>query len=66
MKTKLPLGVLLLLAMMAGYLLGTDAGRDQRDRLLVRLGRQQQATEDALDLADAVIEEALSAAADES
>jgi uncharacterized membrane protein len=54
-------GVLMLLALVAGYVLGTESGREQRDRLLVKLGRQQQAADDALDLADAVIEEALDA-----
>jgi hypothetical protein len=57
MKVK-ALGVLMLLALVAGYLLGTKSGREQRDRLLVKLGRQQQATDEALDLAEAVIEEA--------
>lgn len=57
MKVK-AVGVLMLAALVAGYLLGTESGREQRDRLLVKLGRQQQATEDALDLAEAVIEEA--------
>jgi uncharacterized membrane protein len=57
MKVK-AVGVLMLVALVAGYLLGTESGREQRDRLLVKLGRQQQATEDALDLAEAVIEDA--------
>lgn len=52
-------GVLMVLALVAGYMLGTEAGREKRDRLLVKLGRQQQATDEALDLAEAVIEEAL-------
>ena len=60
MKVK-AVGVLMLLALVAGYLVGTEAGREQRDRLLVKLGRQQQATDEALDLAEAVIEEALDA-----
>jgi hypothetical protein len=60
MKMK-AVGVLMLLALVAGYLLGTESGREQRDRLLVKLGRQQQATDEALDLAEAVIEEALDA-----
>ncbi len=51
-------GVLMLLALVAGYLVGTESGREQRDRLLVKLGRQQQATDEALDLAEAAIEEA--------
>jgi hypothetical protein len=58
MKFK-AVGVLMVLALVAGYLLGTESGREQRDRLLVKLGRQQQATDEALDLAEAVIEEAL-------
>ncbi|MGA7758557.1 MAG: hypothetical protein WBL31_13145 [Ilumatobacteraceae bacterium] len=60
MKVK-AVGVLMLLALVAGYLVGTESGREQRDRLLVKLGRQQQATDEALDLAEAVIEEALDA-----
>ena len=60
MKVK-AVGVLMLLALVAGYLLGTESGREQRDRLLLKLGRQQQATDEALDLAEAVIEEALDA-----
>jgi len=60
MKVK-AVGVLMLLALVAGYLLGTESGREQRDRLLVKLGRQQQATDEALDLAEAVIEEAIDA-----
>jgi hypothetical protein len=60
MKVK-AVGALMLLALVAGYLLGTESGREQRDRLLVKLGRQQQATDEALDLAEAVIEEALDA-----
>ena len=56
MKVK-AVGVMMLLALVAGYLLGTESGREQRDRLLVKLGRQQQATDEALDFAEAVIEE---------
>jgi hypothetical protein len=58
MKFK-AVGMLMLLALVAGYLLGTESGREQRDRLLVKLGRQQQATDEALDLAEAVIEDVL-------
>lgn len=57
MKVK-GVGVLMVVALVAGYLLGTESGREQRDRLLIKLGRQQQAAEDALDLAEAVIEDA--------
>jgi hypothetical protein len=58
MKGKAPVGVLVVLALIAGYLLGTESGREQRDRLLIKLGRQQQATDDAIDLAEAVIDTA--------
>ena len=44
MKVKAPLGLIVLLALAVGYLLGTEAGREQRDRLLARIRR-----EDALD-----------------
>ena len=60
MKFK-AVGALMLLALVAGYLLGTESGREQRDRLLVKLGREQQATDEALDLAEAVLEDALDA-----
>ena len=60
MKFK-AVGALMLLALVTGYQLGTESGREQRDRLLVKLGREQQATDDALDLAEAVLEDALDA-----
>ena len=40
---KVPLGVLLLLAITLGYALGTEKGRAQRDVILVKLGRNKAA-----------------------
>jgi len=39
MKVKVPLGALLLLAIVLGYVLGTEKGRAQRDAILARMGR---------------------------
>jgi hypothetical protein len=39
MKVTIPIGVLLL-AVLLGYLLGTESGRAQRDVVLVKLGRK--------------------------
>lgn len=58
MKVKLPLAALLLLALVAGYLLGTENGRAQRDVILVKLGRKD-ADEPASD--DASSDEAATA-----
>lgn len=41
MKVKLPLGMLLALAVVLGYLLGTEAGRRQRDSLVRRLRHEE-------------------------
>ncbi len=57
MKTTVPL-FLLVVAAIAGYLLGTEAGRAQRDALLVKLGRASAETDMALDVAEAAIEDA--------
>jgi uncharacterized integral membrane protein len=46
MKVKLPLGILLMVAVILGYLLGTESGRQQRDSL-VRKVRREEATEAA-------------------
>lgn len=40
MKVKLPLGLILIIASAMGYLLGTDAGREQRDSLMRIIKRQ--------------------------
>lgn len=56
MNVKLPLGIVILLAALAGYLLGTEAGRAQRDMILVKLGRggDSDAADAVSDAADAV------------
>ena len=40
MKVKIPLALVLLLAISLGYLLGTEAGRAQRNMILVKVGRK--------------------------
>jgi len=57
MKATVPV-FLLVVAAIAGYLLGTEAGRAQRDLLLVKLGRASAETDMALDVAEAAIEDA--------
>ncbi len=42
MKVTIPIGLLLLVAMIA-YVLGTESGRAQRDVVLVKLGRKDAA-----------------------
>ena len=39
MKVKVPLLLVLALAMVIGYMLGTEAGRKQRDIILAKMGR---------------------------
>ena len=39
MKTKIPLALVILVAIAVGYLMGTESGRQQRDVILVKLGR---------------------------
>jgi len=57
-KVKVPVFLLMMLAAMAGYLLGTESGQEQRDRLLEKLGRARAETDMALDIAEAAIEDA--------
>lgn len=63
MKVRVPLLLLLTLATIAGYLLGTEAGKAQRDVLLEKLGRTRAEADIALDVAEAAIEEAEEATA---
>jgi hypothetical protein len=65
MKVKLPLGLILIIASALGYLLGTDAGREQRDHLMRIIKRQNDiieaevaATDDVEPAAEAVSTEA--------
>lgn len=49
MKVTIPIGVLIL-AVLLGYLLGTESGRSQRDVILVKMGRgrpEEAAADDA-------------------
>lgn len=45
MKVRIPLGLLLILASAVGYLLGTEAGREQRDNLIRIIRRQNDVIE---------------------
>ena len=38
-KVKIPLGIVILMAIALGYLLGTESGRDRREALMIKLGR---------------------------
>lgn len=58
MKVKIPLGLLLVLASAVGYLLGTEAGREQRDNLIRIIRRQNDVIE-----ADAAAEDGTDASA---
>jgi hypothetical protein len=58
MKVKIPLVVVLALAAAVGYLLGTEAGQVQRDRLLERLGRKEAEAEEAVAGASQILEDA--------
>lgn len=62
MKVKIPLGLLLLLASALGYLMGTEAGREQRDALIRIIKRQNDVIEAAADDGEAAAAEATPAA----
>ena len=51
MKIKAPLGLIVILALVAGYLLGTEAGRERRDQL-----RNRNRLEETLEEGDAAVE----------
>lgn len=53
MNVKLPLGLVLIIASALGYLMGTDAGRGQRDNLLRIIKRQ----DDIIETEAAVIDD---------
>ena len=57
MKVKLPLGILLAVAAVLGYLMGTEAGRQQRDSLLRRV-RREEATDELIETVDDAVTEA--------
>ncbi len=60
MNVKIPLktlSALLMVAIAVGYLMGTEAGREQRDQLLVKLGRKQAEAEQAIAEVEQILEE---------
>lgn len=61
MKVKVPLALVLLLALSLGYLLGTKAGRAQRDMILVKVGRKPSEDELEAEAEDSVVAEAAAA-----
>ena len=63
MKVKLPLGILLMVAVILGYLLGTESGRQQRDSLVRKVRREESIDELIEAVDDAVTEEAVTEAA---
>ncbi len=62
MKAKLPLGLLLLIASAMGYLMGTEAGREQRDALIRIIRRQN----DVIGAEAEVVAEVVAESADEA
>ena len=63
MNVKLPLGILLMMAAILGYLLGTESGRQQRDSLVRKLRREESIDELIEAVDEAVTEEAVTEAA---
>lgn len=61
MNVKIPLGLVLIIGLVAGYLLGTEQGRAHRDVVLVKLGR---GGEDLADAATDAVEEVAEDVAD--
>lgn len=61
MKVKIPLALVLLLAISLGYLLGTEAGRAQRNMILVKVGRKPSEDELEAEAEDSVVAEAAAA-----
>ena len=64
MKAKLPLGLLLLIASAMGYLMGTEAGREQRDALIRIIRRQNDVIEAEAEVVAEVVAESADEAAD--
>jgi hypothetical protein len=58
MKVKIPLALVLLLAISLGYLLGTEAGRSQRNMILVKVGRKPSEDEIEAEAEDSVVADA--------
>jgi cobalamin biosynthesis protein CobD/CbiB len=64
MKVKIPLALLLLLASAMGYLMGTEAGREQRDSLIRIIRRQKDVIEAEAEAATETVAESASDAVD--
>jgi hypothetical protein len=62
MKVKIPLGLLLLLASAMGYLMGTEAGREQRDALIRIIRRQKDVLEAEAEASTEAVADAVDAA----
>jgi hypothetical protein len=62
MKVKIPLGLLLLLASAMGYLMGTEAGREQRDALIRIIRRQNDVLEAEAEAVTEAVADAVDAA----
>ena len=56
MKVKVPLGILLVMATVLGYLLGTESGRQQRDSLM-RVIRREEAADESIEAVDDTVTE---------
>ncbi len=57
MNVKIPIGIVLVMAAVLGYLLGTEAGRQQRDGLLSRI-RREEAIDDVVEAVEEAVTEA--------
>lgn len=57
MNVKIPIGIVLVMAAVLGYLLGTEAGRQQRDSLLSKV-RREEAIDDVVEAVDEAVTEA--------
>ena len=57
MNVKIPIGIVLVMAAVLGYLLGTEAGRQQRDNLLSKV-RREEAIDDVVEAVDEAVTEA--------
>ena len=58
MNVKLPLGILLMVAAILGYLLGTESGRQQRDSL-IRKVRREESIDELIEAVDEAVTEAV-------
>ena len=69
MKVKVPIALIVVLAIACGYLMGTESGREKRDVILVKLGRadanvRTEVSDAATDATEQVVEAVADAAPD--